>query len=76
MIEARERLKRLRALGGRLENAEEGFVWNEDRFSKLEGLRAQLPVIARFDADLKDLERDEKTSNERLRKLETEFDKL
>ena len=76
LIEARERLKRLRALGGQLENAEEGFVWNEDRFSRLEGLRAQLPVLARFDADLKDLERDEKTSNERLRNLETETDKL
>jgi DNA repair protein SbcC/Rad50 len=75
-IEARERLKRLRALGGRLENAEEGFVWNEDRFSKLEGLRAQLPVLARFDADLKDLEREEKTSSERLRKLENDTDKL
>ena len=76
LIEARERLKRLRALGGRLEMAEEGFVWNEDRFSRLEGLRAQLPVLARFDADLNDLEREEKTSNERLRKLETETDKL
>jgi DNA repair protein SbcC/Rad50 len=76
LIEARERLKRLTALGGRLENAEEGFSWNEDRFSRLEGLRAQLPMLARYDADLKDLERDEKTSSERLRNLETETDNL
>jgi DNA repair protein SbcC/Rad50 len=76
LIEARERLKRLRALGGRLENAEEGFVWNEDRFSRLEGLRAQVPVLARFDADLNDLEREEKTSSERIRNLETDADKL
>jgi DNA repair protein SbcC/Rad50 len=76
-------LERLRSLGGALEDADPRFVWDETRFTQLEGLRNQLGLLRKLEKDAREVKQQQRalvTETEAARKelanTETRLERL